>query len=294
MSFDNLVRTLRAKKMGNSWSARCPAHDDRTPSLSLTLRDNRILVHCFAGCSQLQVVRALRDIGIWPVNSGHLQPEPQLTTQRKSIVTHQDADRARKALKVWDEAKPAIGTVVELYLASRGITLPPPASLRHHPSLWHPEGGFWPAMVSLVTDAGGVPRAIQRTYLLQDGRGKAPVEPQRLMLGPCSGSSVRLAEPRDTLLVGEGVETVLSAIQATGLPGWAALSTSGLIALELPSQVQSVTILADADEGGERAAQESALRWAQEGRRVRIARPPSGLDFNDMIQGKTSVVKAMR
>jgi len=31
--------------------ALCPAHDDRNPSLSIQLADDRILIHCFAGCS---------------------------------------------------------------------------------------------------------------------------------------------------------------------------------------------------------------------------------------------------
>lgn len=42
------------------WSARCPAHDDRGPSLSVReLDDGRVLLHCFAGCSSAQVVGAL-------------------------------------------------------------------------------------------------------------------------------------------------------------------------------------------------------------------------------------------
>jgi hypothetical protein len=39
--------------------ALCPSHEDRSPSLTLTQRDDRILVHCHAGCSVLQVLDAL-------------------------------------------------------------------------------------------------------------------------------------------------------------------------------------------------------------------------------------------
>ena len=42
-----------------SWMALCPAHDDRNPSLSIQLADDRILIHCFAGCSPQTVVRAM-------------------------------------------------------------------------------------------------------------------------------------------------------------------------------------------------------------------------------------------
>jgi hypothetical protein len=106
-----------------------------------------------------------------------------------------------------------------------------------------------------------------------------------MMLGPCRGGAVRLAMPGDVLMVGEGIETVLSAVQATGLPGWAALSTSGLSALDLPDLVREVIVLADADDPGEAAAQACAWRWKREGRRVRIARPPRGNDFNDTLNG---------
>ena len=84
-------------------------------------------------------------------------------------------------------------------------------------------------------------------------------------------------------MVGEGVETCLAAMQATGHSAWAALSTSGLRTLSLPEQIRRVIVLADADEPGEAAARDCALRWKLEGRRVRIARPPQGMDFNDLL-----------
>ncbi len=42
-------------------------------------------------------------------------------------------------------------------------------------------------------------------------------------------------------------------------------------------------MLADGDDPGEAAAQHCAWRWKREGRRLRIARPPRGLDFNDLL-----------
>lgn len=41
------------------WLARCPAHDDRSPSLSVRDVGDRLLVHCFAGCDALDVVHAV-------------------------------------------------------------------------------------------------------------------------------------------------------------------------------------------------------------------------------------------
>ena len=53
----------------------------------------------------------------------------------------------------------------------------------------------------------------------------------------------------------------------------------------MPSDVRDVIVLADGDDPGEAAARDCALRWKREGRRVRIARPPKGMDFNDMLTG---------
>jgi hypothetical protein len=147
-------------------------------------------------------------------------------------------------------------------------------------------------MVALVVDgATGSPVAVHRTYLARDGSGKAPVEPNKMMLGPCRGGAVRLGEPSTVLMVGEGIETCLAAMQATGNPAWAALSTAGLRSLDLPPEVRDVIVLADGDDSGEAAAQDCARRWKRQGLKVRIARPPRGLDFNDLLIARTRVCK---
>ena len=102
------------------------------------------------------------------------------------------------------------------------------------------------------------------------------------------GGVVQLAPAADQLLIGEGIETALSAMQATGIPAWAALGTSGLRALDLPEHIRRVTVLADVDAPGIAAANDAAWRWAREGRNVRIARPPSGKDFNDALLAEQS------
>jgi putative DNA primase/helicase len=142
-------------------------------------------------------------------------------------------------------------------------------------------------MVSLVTHGVDDSQlAIHRTFVARDGSGKAPLASQKLMLGPCRGGAVRLGPANNVLMVGEGLETSLAAMQARGYPAWAALSTSGFLTLDLPHEVRDVIVLADADVAGEAAARGAALRWKREGRRVRIAHPPRGLDFNDLLLGR--------
>lgn len=55
-----LSRLERVRKAGDGWSARCPAHEDRTASLSIAVgHDDRILAHCFAGCAIADVLGAI-------------------------------------------------------------------------------------------------------------------------------------------------------------------------------------------------------------------------------------------
>ena len=125
---------------------------------------------------------------------------------------------------------------------------------------------------------------IHRTFLRMDGKGKAPVTKPKMMIGRCGGGAVRLAPAGPELVLSEGIETGLSVQQATNKPVWATLSTSGLHSIILPPEVKTVIIAADADEKGEEAAQKAAKRFLAEGRTVKIARPPKGMDFNDLLQ----------
>lgn len=290
MNAETIAKALGGRKAGGGWTAQCPAHDDRTPSLSIRDADGTVLVHCHAGCGQERIIGALRARGLWTRGSRSFS-----RTARCTPVEHKpnqdDARRSAAPLTIWQSAKPARGTPVETYLASRGIDLPAPDALLFHAGLRHPSGSIWPAMVALVTrGTDGKPMAVHRTFLARDGNEKAPVEPDKMMLGPCRGGAVRFAEPGDVLMVGEGVETSLAAMLATGKPTWAALSTSGLRSLDLPKGVRDVIVLADGDEAGEGAARDCGLRWKLQGRRARIARPPRGVDFNDVLMGRAPCI----
>ena len=282
-----IAQALGGHKVGSIWMARCPAHDDRKPSLSVDeARDGKVLVCCHTGCEQDAVIFALRARGLWE------RRRSRATSRGTDAAQSADHDsvalrRMETALGMWRASQPANGTLVETYLRSRGITLAVPVSIRFHPELKHPSGGIWPSMVALVTRGRDCkPIAIHRTFLAPDGSAKAAIKPAKMMLGPCGGGVVRLGEPEGVLLVGEGIETCLAAQQATGQVAWAALSTSGLRTLELPLAIREVVVLADGDDPGEAAAKSCAWRWKREGRRVRVARPPSGVDFNDLLVGR--------
>jgi putative DNA primase/helicase len=292
-----LAAALGGRRHGaRQWQARCPAHDDRDPSLSITeSREGVTLVHCFAGCEQGAVIDALRARGLWnPGDEGHVDHSRRRLRVHHGHLDRDDAARKAAALDIWNSSIPASGTPVETYLRSRGITLPAPPALRFHGALMHtPTNTVWPAMVALVTGSDGKPLAIHRTYLALDGKAKAPITPQRMTLGCCRGGAVRLGEIQHgkSVCISEGIETGLSVAQACELPVWAALSAEGMKRVVLPAKVQTVTLCADNDAScaGYTAANAARKRLIRDGRKVRIAMPPeTGTDFNDLL-GKRHV-----
>jgi hypothetical protein len=133
-------------------------------------------------------------------------------------------DYSRDIRRILDEAVPAstsAGWLVEKYLRSRGITIPLPRSLFYHPRLFHKETGkYFAGMVAERSDAQGRVVAIHRTFLSGDGR-KADIKPVRKDLGveQHPGTGILLAPIAEEMLVGEGIETTLSATEMSGIPG---------------------------------------------------------------------------
>jgi putative DNA primase/helicase len=282
-----IAAALEGRREGRQWRCRCPIHGGR----SLLVRDGdagRILVFCHGGCEPPDVLAALRRSGLFRGTSENYQLPPMGRNDCPG-----EAVRMARALAVWREARPADGTIVETYLANRGLALPSPRCLRFHPDCPHPSGRRLPAMVALVDHCKRGPVGVHRTYLRPDGSGKAADEAAKASLGPIAGGAVQLAtiQPGRWTLIAEGIETALSVGQSCGLPAWAALSAGGIRNLVLPAEACMLLICADNDGNGvgQRAANAAAERFLAEGRRVRIALPPiSGLDFNDLLRGSAS------
>src|SRR5262245_10351544 len=283
-----------ARREGRDWRCRCPLHNGR----SLTLRDGdggRVLMTCWAGCDRLDVLAELRRRGLLDGRTTDYAGASPRKSERE------DAVRIVRALAIWREARPADGTIVQKYLRTRGILLDAwPPALRFHPACPRPRDQAGdlcpqlPAMLAMVEHAQRGQVAVHATYLRPDGSGKAdlPKEQQKACFGLTKGGAVRLGMPRpgEWLAVGEGIETTLSVTTACAMPGWSALSAGGIRALVLPPEATEVLIAADHDESGvgQRAAHAAAERWLAEGRRVRVALPPRGCDFNDLLLGRAA------
>lgn len=188
---------------------------------------------------------------------------------------------------VWREAIPAAGTLVETYLASRGLILPARKVLRFHPACRRDKDQL-PAMIALMQDpATGEPVGIHRTFLRADGQGKAPGQ-AKMMLG--GSGAIRLSPDSEVtagLGVAEGIETALSLIQAAGWsPVWATGSAGGIATFPTLPGIEALTIFADGDEAGVKAATACAERWRREGREVTVRAAPAGLDWNDVATAR--------
>lgn len=244
-------------------------------SLRATVKDGRGLFYCHAGCSRTDLLAALR---------GKTEPFRAFPPS-----TPKDTTRVRDyALKLWQERQSGCDGLVPVYLASRGLIGSVPASLGFLPDHCHrPTGTRWPCMIAAVTNCSGHIQAIHRTYLARDGKGKAPVESAKMTLGTVGGFAVHLSPAGARMAISEGIETGLSVQFATGIPTWAAISAGGMRQLILPPLplASEVIIAADADTVGVKSARDATTRWQREGRIVRIALPPSGQDFNDVLLG---------
>jgi putative DNA primase/helicase len=147
-------------------------------------------------------------------------------------------------------------------------------------------------MVVPIVDIDGHLIGIHATYLRADGSGKADFprsDLQRECRGVVRGGAIRLAEhdPTRPLIIAEGIETTLSAMELLELPGWSAVNASGLATIELPPAVRNVIVAADHDVAGRRSGVVAMRRWQSEGRVVRIVLPTTaGDDFNDVLMGR--------
>jgi hypothetical protein len=259
----------------------CPAHDDRTPSLGVTLGRKAILFHCFAGCDQQSVLAALAREGV---------DAPALFSDRSEAEGPPTSIARRSsaaALKIWREATPLPGSPAKTYLEGRGI-LAASQALRFHPRTpLGPKGQtrFMPALIAAVSLDEG-PIAIHRTFLAQDLSGKAAFAKPKRALGTLGAAAVRLFAPINGQLgLAEGIESAMSAYALTGVPTWATLGNERFGLVAIPESVTELHLFVDHDEGGKLASQRGVAAYSTDRRTVRVRRPEAvGSDWNDELQ----------
>lgn len=276
--FDSASSDGRAivEALGGHWTprgglCRCPAHSDRSPSLSIRPGRRRLLFHCFAGCRTEDVLSALRGLNL---------PSTRLWSDRERPDERERGSALAKRL--WSEARPIEGTPAAHYLGRRGLAAT--SALRFHPRT--PQGRspltrFVPALIAPVRDEIGLV-AVHRTFLTDDGKLSAQ-QPAKAALGRLESGLVRLAPAGRALGLAEGIETALSAQAFFGVPVWATLGTERFRRIALPSCVERLILFLDHDEGGRRA--ERLAREAFPALCI-ACRIPSGAgeDWNDVLR----------
>ncbi len=231
---------------------------------------------------------AMRDAWEWALDwlgvSDRRDIPPRPHRPVESPETQQEASRTLGlARTIWTEAQPAAGTLVEIYLALRGLVLPADAPLRFHPAC--PRGAErLPAMVALMTSPQSSKAVgVHRTFLRHDGSGKADGQ-AKMMVG--NAGVIRLAAgpgAQRRLGVAEGIETSLAVMQRGWCPVWAAASAGGIRAFPVLPDIEELHLFADGDDAGLGAARECGRRWAAAGRKARAIWPPAG-DWNDALR----------
>ena len=203
-----------------------------------------------------------------------------------------DDDRRLALRKVYAETKQLeTGDLGDVYLQYRGIWEHTyPSSLRYADKLLDGQGGLKPCLVAMVVDVNGKPCSMHRTFLADDGKGKALMEsPRKMMPGTLpKGACIRLSDGDVPEHVGiaEGVETAMSACNLFDLPVWSVVNTSLMERWEAPEGVKAVTIFVDSDENfaGHKAAYALAHKLSLHGILVDLQFPGStGDDFNDVL-----------
>lgn len=288
MTIEEIAAILKAKKISGGYRAKCPAHNDKHPSLwfsNVVTASNPkgiLRFECKAGCHYSDIRRAIGISGKIDVN--HL-PQPEERDVLGEIV------RKKKIKLAWEKSLPIEkGSPVWKYLVCtrnlffnlEELTSPfsIPYCLRYDPE--HPiyefddDGkpilvGKYPAMIARLDNSAGELTTIHRTYLTQEGT-KAEIystlDPsvklpnKKLMASPVAGctdgGAIRLFKPTPDGVLGiaEGIETALACATLFNVPTWAAWSATGLAKFIPPLNVKHLIIFADNDKAGRQYAGE--------------------------------------
>jgi putative DNA primase/helicase len=236
-----------------------------------------------------------------------LDPIKQAEAQARDEAKARDelADvrkRMMRARSIWQEAVAIEGTLVERYLRDhRRLDIPAGVSgdvLRFHGKC--PYGtAHYPCMIALARNViNDREQAVHRTALTPSGAAlKLDGKTARLSLGPIGRAAIKLsdgAEVANGLTVGEGIETVIAAMNAPTWyrPAWSVIDSGNLKTFPVLPGIESLTILVDHDKrdqhgrrAGQRAAVECARRWDSAGREVITIIPTvEGEDMADVAQ----------
>jgi Toprim domain len=263
-------------------TARCVAHDDSSPSLSVVDGKDGPVATCFAGCDWRDVREELRRRGLLDdVPTRSRRPGKTILGTPAPRNPEYGRQQHEKAAWLWSRGRPIEGTPADRYLREarrysgpipKTLAFLPPSKPDHHPAMIaayaivdEPE----PGLVGQPRDV----EAAHLTLLRPDGSDKAEVECPKITVGSPRARPIVIAPPNDLLglAITEGIEDALSIHHAMQLGAWAAGCASFMPALAetVPSYIEAVTIYAH-DDGGKRYALQLADRLVTRDIEVRV------------------------
>ncbi len=302
LSHDIAVHYGKGKEVKNGvgWLTCCPVHGDKTPSLSVTDRgDDDVDVYCHSGCDFKEIKGQFREDSLLPE---WVPDKDKAKNTMPSTKNHTHTTIEEKPSYIWKQATKEGLENAKKYFATRAINIDPfPVCIRwnSYTDKRTKEENNMVVFAASKPDDKSV-YAVQRIFINMDTHKKSGAK----MHGPCEGRGIWFDRKGDMteILVGEGIETTFSAMQATGKNGAAALSTSGMKKLIIPDETETIYILVDSDPvrenvnasmPGQRAACELAKRFTEsrEGRQAYLISPdetcfsdnPNKVDFNDLL-----------
>ena len=296
MSLRSIVQALGGDLYDRGLRANVPApgHSRADRSVSLLLREGRIIVHTFGDGDWRGVLDDLRSRGLIDVRNAPTSGGPiagVLNPARPAVglSATRDVDRLAAARRIWEAGRPLAGTVSERHCRLRHIErpLPGPDVVRHcgqaPVSAYGDDRLRRPALLVAVSDADGAFTAVEVTYLTAGGQRAIDLRLPRKTVGPVPpGTAARIDPAAPEMLVAEGFFTTLSASECFSLPGWALMSTRNLRSWSPPASVRSVLIAGDRGKDGEASAEILRSRLLRLGVQAQICLAPEPYgDWNE-------------
>jgi len=254
-----IIDGLGAKPYRGGYYARCPSHKDKRPSLSVTEKGGKVLLHCHSGCSGNDVIDALKNMGLWPDTPDRPVRPVRARTQkftdgsgkkkiRKVAVMPSNAIAKAQIMysmgnkitiddikNMWSSCTDDKQPIID-YLKSRGL------SGDHVPAYakWNPGEK---SMVNPYIGLEGSIISLHRTIIGADKRS----------LGAMKNGVIHLQSRRKSvgeIAVTEGIENGLAWTESTGMPAVSsgnAANIRNVCRANLPIGVHTVHLLEDHD-----------------------------------------------
>jgi len=261
-----IAEALKGKPTRNGYMCCCPAHDDRTPSLSVKESDDgNVLLHCFAGCQFVEIISELKNMGLWPdwkekddsynykFRNRTDMPDPgklrdgvkpvSILTPKGYLKKKEKREHSytmEDVLTLWcaciDDTQP-----IHEYMKSRGISDVAPYMAKYHPTK--------NMMVNPILGSDGSIIGLHRTFLSPDHEGK-----RKKIFGNALNGYIEVAKGDDEMssdiAISEGIENGAAWHAVTGMHSISSVFSGNLRNIDntiLPIFTRNIHLIEDHD-----------------------------------------------